>query len=149
LIPDIAVATAANKKVQIRNPGSVRPWQHVLDCLYGYVLLGAKLLNEEKEFSGAWNFSPFSNEAKTVEEITAIAKQSWDTIDIEFGTTPDNFHEAGLLMLDNSKAIEKLQWKPVWNTTAAVQKTMEWYKAFYNDKEVLTNTNIIDYLKKV
>ena len=149
LIPDIAAATAINKKVQIRNPGSVRPWQHVLDCLYGYVMLGAKLLNEEKEFAGAWNFSPFNSESKNVEDIAAIAKQSWDSIDIEFGTAPDNFHEAGLLMLDNTKAIKKLDWKPVWNTTEAVEKTIEWYKAYYRDNKILTDDDITDYLKKI
>lgn len=149
LVPDIVRAAAARKKVQIRNPKSIRPWQHVLDCLYGYVLLGAKLLNEEKQFADAWNFSPFSSEAKNVEEITAIAKQSWADIDIEFGTACDDYHEAGLLILDNSKAIAKLQWKPVWDTTTAVKKTIEWYKAYYRDKNMLTEDNIAEYLKKV
>ena len=149
LIPDIAIAAAQNKKVIIRNPKSVRPWQHVLDCLYGYLLLGAKLLHEEKAFSGAWNFSPYSAEAKNVEAIAAIAKNSWDNIDVEFGIVPDNFHEAGLLILDNAKAIAKLQWKPVWDTTEAVQKTIEWYKAYYNDKSILTGDNIAAYFKSI
>ena len=149
LIPDIAAATAINKKVQIRNPASVRPWQHVLDCLYGYVLLGAKLLNEEKDFAAAWNFSPFSNDTKTVEEIAVIAKKNWNNIDIEFGKTPDNFHEAGLLKLDNFKAINKLQWKPLWNTAQAIEKTIEWYKSFYQNNGMLTNNNIAEYLKNI
>jgi len=149
LIPDIAAATAIHKKVQIRNPKSVRPWQHVLDCLYGYILLGARLLNEEKQFAEAWNFSPYSSEVKNVEEITIIAKQSWENIDIEFGKPPDNFHEAGLLILDNSKAISKLQWKPVWDTKEAVKKTIEWYKAYCQDNSILTGDNIADYLKSI
>ena len=149
LIPDIAIASSNDKKVQIRNPRSVRPWQHVLDCLYGYLLLGARLLNEEKAFAEAWNFSPYSSETKTVEEITAIAKCSWNKIDIEFGTLPDNFHEAELLTLDNSKAIEKLHWKPIWNTTEAVQKTIEWYKTYYQDNRILTKNNIADYIKEI
>lgn len=149
LVPDIARATATRSKVNIRNPTSVRPWQHVLDCLYGYILLGARLLNGEREFAEAWNFSPYSNEAKNVEEIAAIAKKSWDDVEIEFGTVPHNFHEAGLLILDNSKAIKKLQWKPVWNTTQAVQKTIEWYKAYYTDRNILTDENIIGYLKNI
>ena len=149
LIPDIAIAASKNKKVYIRNPKSVRPWQHVLDCLYGYLLLGAKLLNEETEFAEAWNFSPNSNEIKNVEEITTLAKQHWSKINIECETPADNFHEAGLLILDNSKAIEKLQWKPVWDTTQAVKKTIEWYKAYYEDNRVLTNNNITDYLKSI
>jgi CDP-glucose 4,6-dehydratase len=112
-------------------------------------LLGAKLLNGEKEFAEAWNFSPFSSESRTVEEITAIAKHCWNDIDIEFGKPLDNFHEAGLLMLDNAKAISKLHWKPVWDTTEAVEKTIEWYKGFYNNNELLTSQNINDYLNNI
>ena len=129
LIPDIAIAASKSKKVQIRNPKSVRPWQHVLDCLYGYLLLGARLLNGEREFSEAWNFAPYMSETKNVADITAIAKRRWNNINVEFGMPPDNFHEAGLLLLDNSKAVERLHWKPVWNTTEAVEKTIDWYKA--------------------
>ena len=149
LIPDIAIASSKNEKVQIRNPKSVRPWQHVLDCLHGYLLLGAKLLNGEKDFAEAWNFSPRPGESKNVEEIAVIAKRTWEDIDIEFGPPPDNFHEAGLLMLDNFKAIEKLHWKPVWNITEAVQKTIGWYKAYYLDNRILTNDNITDFLKNI
>jgi CDP-glucose 4,6-dehydratase len=146
LIPDIAVATAAGEKVQIRSPLSVRPWQHVLDCLYGYILLGARLLNGETEYAEAWNFSPYSTEAKNVGEITAIAKSSWENIDISFGTPPDNFHEAGLLILNNSKAMAKLGWKPVWDTTTAVRKTMEWYKAYYNDGRLATTEQVQEFI---
>ena len=149
LIPDIARAAATRTKVNIRNPTSVRPWQHVLDCLYGYILLGARLLNEEVVFAEGWNFSPYSDEAKNVKEIAAIAKNNWNDIDIEFGTVSNNFHEAGLLILDNSKAIKKLQWKPIWPTTIAVQKTIEWYKAYYVDNNILTEENITDYLKNI
>jgi CDP-glucose 4,6-dehydratase len=149
LIADIAVAASQNKKVQIRNPLSIRPWQHVLDCLYGYLLLGAKLLEEKKEFAEAWNFSPYSTEAKNVEEIATIAKKNWDNIDIIFGTPPDNFHEAGLLILDNAKALAKLDWKPVWDTATAVNKTIEWYKAYYQGNNILTVSNIADYLNNV
>ena len=97
LIPDIAIASSKHKKVQIRNPKSVRPWQHVLDCLHGYLLLGARLLNGEKEFAEAWNFSPHINDTKNVEEIITIAKNSWNNIDIEFGTSPDNFPRSGIV----------------------------------------------------
>lgn len=149
LVPDIVRATSQQKKVQIRNPLSVRPWQHVLDCLHGYLLLGEKLLQEKKEFAEAWNFSPFSSEAKNVQEIAGFAKSSWDTIDLEFGTPPDNFHEAGLLILSNTKAVSTLGWKPVWNTEEAVQRTIGWYKEYYNEKKLLTRQDIADYLQKL
>ena len=149
LIPDIVKATSKGKKVKIRNPNSVRPWQHVLDCLYGYLLLGAKLLQENKAFSGAFNFSPNYSEIKNVQEVVATARQSWNEIDVEFGIPEENLHEAGLLILDNSKSIEELNWKPVWNTNEAVQRTVEWYKEFYINKEVISKIQIKNYLKQI
>lgn len=149
LIPDIALATSQHKKVTIRNPLSVRPWQHVLDCVYGYLLLGEKLLAGESKFAEAWNFSPFSSEAKNVEQIAAIAKEAWPDIDIKFGKTGEAVHEAGLLILDNSKAITKLGWKPVWNTVEAVQKTMHWYQQWYNNKKVITESQLKQYRAEV
>jgi CDP-glucose 4,6-dehydratase len=145
LFPDIALSSSQGRKVQIRNPKSVRPWQHVLDCLYGYLLLGAKLLNEEKAYAEPWNFSPYAFDVKDVEEITKVANHSWDKINIEFGEPTENFHEAGLLILDNSKAVEKLCWKPLWDTNQAVKKTIEWYKAYYQDGAILTDLNINEY----
>ncbi len=149
LIPDISIAASKNKKVQIRNPKSVRPWQHVLDCLYGYLLLGSKLLKEEKDFAEAWNFSPPGNEVKTVEEITVIAKKSWDKVTIEFPPSGQAFHEAALLSLDNAKAVQRLGWKPAWDTNKSVQRTIEWYKSFYDESKILTDDNIVEYLQDI
>jgi CDP-glucose 4,6-dehydratase len=146
LIPDIIKATSVGNKVSIRNPNSVRPWQHVLDCLTGYLLLGEKLLQENINFAEAWNFSPYSDDAKNVKEIADIAKKTWGNIDIEFGAPIDDFHEAGMLILNNSKAIEKLRWKPCWNTEMAVKKTIEWYKYYYENNINLTNDDIDNYL---
>jgi CDP-glucose 4,6-dehydratase len=149
LIPDIVKATAANNKVLIRNPNSVRPWQHVLDCLIGYLLLGEKLLQENIDFAKAWNFSPYSTDAKNVKDIADIAKQAWDEINIDFGQPVEDFHEAGLLVLDNTKAVEKLGWKPMWNTSLAVMKTIEWYKSFYTNDACKTHDDIEDYFKNL
>jgi CDP-glucose 4,6-dehydratase len=149
LIPDIVKATAANNKVLIRNPNSVRPWQHVLDCLIGYLLLGEKLLQGNIDFAKAWNFSPFSTDAKNVKDIADIAKQAWEEINIDFGLPIDDFHEAGLLVLDNTKAIEKLGWKPIWNTRLAVMKTIEWYKSYYKNDACKTHDDIEEYLKNL
>ncbi len=148
LIPDIAVATSKKQKVLIRNPLSVRPWQHVLDCLYGYMLLGAKLLQENTLFAEPFNFSPSSADAKTVEEVAIIAKQTWTDIEIEFGVPPENFHEAGLLILDNSKALKSLNWKPVWNTTESIEKTILWYKNYYIKNKVISKEQITEFFDK-
>jgi len=146
LLPDIAKAVSENRPVHIRNPRSVRPWQHVLDCQYGYLLLGARLLNGQKEFSRPFNFSPAPADVKNVEEIAAIAKKSWEDIDIAFGEVAENYHEAGSLMLDSSAAGKLLGWKPVWNTEEAVGKTIEWYKAFYKNDAVISEGQVKEYL---
>lgn len=146
LIPDMVKAAAKNDKVQIRNPQSVRPWQHVLDCLYGYLLLGSKLLKGEKAFAGPWNFSPSKTEIKNVEEITAVAKTQWNDISIEFGKPQQNFHEAGLLILDNSKAVTALGWKPAWDTITAVEKTIRWYRDYYLENKVTSMEQVREYL---
>jgi CDP-glucose 4,6-dehydratase len=149
LIPDIVKATSIGNTVKIRNPDSVRPWQHVLDCLYGYLLLGEKLLTGSAEFATSWNFSPYSFDAKTVGEVAQIAKSTWDSINVEIIQQNDSFHEAGLLKLDNTKAILDLRWKPVWNTEKAIQKTIEWYKEFYINNHVITKENIQTYIQEL
>jgi CDP-glucose 4,6-dehydratase len=146
LIPDIVRATAKQESVFIRNPQSIRPWQHVLDCLYGYLLLGEKLLLGKKEFTKAWNFAPYSMDAKTVSEVATIAQSIWSEVQIAFGKPDDNFHEAGILKLDNTQAMSQLHWKPLWNTQTAIEKTMAWYKAFYEKGEILTHQQIAEYL---
>jgi CDP-glucose 4,6-dehydratase len=145
LIPDIVKAAATHTTTQIRNPKAVRPWQHVLDCLYGYLLLGEKLLEQQSDFANPWNFAPHSFESKTVGEVVDLAKSIWQDISVEFGTPPDNFHEAGLLKLDNTKAISLLKWTPQWDTITAISKTIEWYKAYYSNKEILTQQHIEEY----
>lgn len=146
LIPDLVKSTALGHVAKIRNPEAVRPWQHVLDCLHGYLLLGAKLLNQETEFADAWNFAPYSFESKTVQEIALIGKRIWPDMNIEFEKPEDDFHEAGLLKLDNTKSIVKLQWKPKWNTETAVAETIAWYKAYYQDQSILTYRQIENFL---
>ena len=146
LIPDIIRATIENKVVNIRNPDAVRPWQHVLDCLYGYLLLGEKLLQKRIAYAEAWNFAPYSFESFTVKEVAGVAKSIWDSINIEFSQPQENFHEAGLLKLDSAKSISLLGWKPQWNTENAIRKTIEWYKGYYLDSKALTIDQIKSYL---
>ena len=82
-------------------------------------------------------------------EIVSIAKQSWNEIDVAFGLPEKNHHEAGLLILDNSKSIVQLKWKPVWNTTEAVQKTIEWYKEFYINKKVISKIQVNNFFNQI
>lgn len=146
LIPDIIKATVKKQVTQIRNPFAVRPWQHVLDCLYGYLLLGEKLLQEKKEFAESWNFAPYSFESKTVKEVADISKIIWPDVEIEFGNSVEGVHEAQLLKLDNTKSINLLGWKPKWNTEEAIKKTIEWYKEFYLNDKISTINQIKEFL---
>lgn len=145
LIPDIVKAAATKGVTNLRNPRAVRPWQHVLDCLHGYLMLGERLLKKETAFADAWNFAPYSFESMTVEEVAHVAQSVWEDISIEFGKPKDNPHEANLLKLDNTKAISLLGWKPKWNTEQAIQKTIEWYRTYYNDGELKTLEQIKEY----
>ena len=146
MIPDIVKAASKKRITKIRNPHAVRPWQHVLDCVYGYLLLGEKLLQEKVEFAEAWNFSPFSFESKTVGEVAALAKNIWVDINIEFEQSVENVHEAQLLKLDNTKALSLLGWKPKWNTTESIAKTIEWYKEFYLNGNLLTHKQVKEFI---
>ncbi|MBF0299215.1 MAG: CDP-glucose 4,6-dehydratase [Oligoflexia bacterium] len=161
LIPDIARAVSRGEKVIIRNPMSTRPWQHVLESLNGYLLLGEKLLIGKSEFASAWNFGPNDNGAMiTVEEIVKIVKQQWDST--EYIVEKDNSnnsnrssgsmsgndiaHEAMLLKLDSSKAITSLKWKNNWSYEQAISKTIEWYKNFYLERKINTFDDLQAFL---
>ena len=145
LIPDLIKATLSGEKTIIRNPLSIRPWQHVLDCLQGYLLLGKALLEEKKEFAEAWNFSPHAFESKTVQEVSDIAKKVWPSIEVEIEENEANHHEAGLLKLDSSKSVFHLNWNSKWNTQEAIEETILWYKKFYLEKEVITEQQIVKF----
>jgi CDP-glucose 4,6-dehydratase len=146
LFPDIIKATVDKKTTKIRNPYAIRPWQHVLDCLNGYLLLGEKLLKGNQEFANAWNFAPYSFESKTVSEVAEMSRSIWQDIKIEYIQTGNEYHEANLLKLDNTKAISSLGWKPKWNTEKAIEQTVNWYKEYYLKGNLLTYNQIEEFL---
>jgi CDP-glucose 4,6-dehydratase len=146
LIPDIIRAAVVKKEVIIRNPQAVRPWQHVLEPVYGYLLLGAKLLAGEKSFASAWNFGPRHNEVMNVNEVLNHARSLWN--DVKYKIEKDEkMHEAQLLMLDCSKANDVLNWHPVWNTEQAIYHTINWYREYYLQNRISTKHDFDSYLK--
>jgi CDP-glucose 4,6-dehydratase len=147
LIPDMMRAVSRNEKVTIRNPQAVRPWQHVLEPLSGYLLLGQKLLEGRKEFAEAWNFGPGEEGTVTVREICAQIKTVWPKIDCEINALPGQPHEAGLLRLDCSKARTRLSWSPVWDGKTAIEKTALWYRAFYETNALRSLDDLACYIK--
>lgn len=146
LIPDLMKAASQNQEAIIRNPLSIRPWQHVLDCISGYLLIGAHLLNENKSVAKAWNISPEKDDVMNVESVIKLAQSGWSKIKYIVNSDKNNPHEANLLMLDNSEIKNTLQWKPVFSTSQAIQITTDWYKQYYTQGEILSSMQINKYL---
>ena len=148
LIPDVMRAVSKNEKVIIRNPEAIRPWQHVLEPLSGYLLLGQKLLEGKIEFAEAWNFGPNDEGSVSVKEIVEIIKTYWDKIDYEISIDSNNPYEANFLKLDCSKAHIRLKWQNVWDAQETFAKTVEWYKKYYTDKNVSSMNDLKNYIQK-
>lgn len=147
LITDIMLSVSQGKKVSIRNPKATRPWQHVLEPLSGYLYIGQKLLEKKVEFADAWNFGPSDEGSICVEEVVKNVKKHWDKIDYEINIDPNQLHEANLLKLDCSKAHILLKWKDVWDSQTTFEKTVKWYKSFYEeDKNILTEQDLDSYI---
>jgi CDP-glucose 4,6-dehydratase len=146
LIPDLIKATINNKEVEIRNPNSTRPWQHILDAISGYLLLGEKLLNNEKTYEGAWNFAPVNEEAISVKKVINYAKQAWIKIQRPIVASIETTqHEATSLQLDSTKAWFLLSWTNKFATQQAVEWTIEWYKEFYENNKIITMEQLEKY----
>ncbi len=151
LIPDIAKALNANNDVLIRNPKAVRPWQHVIEPLFGYLELGVKLNSDPIKYAQSYNFGPNINEALSVEEMVAKSINCWGSGTYTIEVNSNNPHEAGLLKLDISKALNDLNWKPVFNAQTAVERTINWYKKYYKNTSVteLMESDIEYYQSKI
>lgn len=129
LIPDIVRAVYKGEPLEIRSPNATRPWQHVLDALHGYLLLGERLLNGEKSFARAWNFGPDETGNCRVVDILSSIKAGWP--DVEWLVRENSeLHEATLLQLDSSTARRDLNWQPVWSLQETLAETASWYQAY-------------------
>lgn len=147
LIPDLMRAVSRSEKVHIRNPRATRPWQHALEPLSGYLLLGQKLLEGRTDCARAWNFGPSDEENISVGEIVEEIKKSWPKLKYSIRTSADQPHEAGLLRLDCSQARTGLQWRPVWSAPIAVEKTAAWYRAYYDNADIISELQIRSYIE--
>jgi CDP-glucose 4,6-dehydratase len=133
LIPDIVRSLMLDKPVVIRNPNAVRPWQHVLEPIVGYLSLGMYLEQQPDKFSEAYNFGPQSEDALTVEKMLQLAIVTWCAGNYQIEKEANQPHEAGLLKLDISKVKMNLNWSPKMDATHTVKLTLDWYKCFKND----------------
>lgn len=135
LIPDLVRATVARTSLEIRSPDARRPWQHVLDCLHGYLHLGAGLLAGRRELADAWNFGPDQAANATVAAVLDKARTFWPALRWHTTGQPQP-HEAGTLYIDSAKARAVLGWRPVWNLDAALDRTIGWYQTFLESGRV-------------
>ena len=148
IIPDCVRTVMKKKSLVIRSPLATRPWQHVLEPVSGYLVLGKKLFLNPRRFSGSWNFGPRANEVKNVKEVAKIiirdiSSEKKTKIIFKKGS----FKEANLLKLNSNKAKEVLNWTTRWTMNQALRKTSQWYKHYLRKKNTrqLTNNQIDNY----
>jgi len=150
LIPDIIKSILEKKKIIIRNPEAIRPWQHVLEPLSGYLTLAQNLYNNPQKAIGAWNFGPSDIDAKPVLWIVEQFCKKWsESVSFEIDKDPHP-HEANYLKLDSTKARNILGWVPVWNLEQTIDKIIEFYLAYIERKNTIEicNSQIDQYLSR-
>ncbi len=128
IVPDFMRSLDEKKPISLRNPGAIRPWQHVLEPLYGYLLLGATMINRGHSFSGAWNFGPLYKNNMTVEDLVRRFIETGKQGEMQIPDQREKFHEAGFLSLDISKAVHQLGWHPVLDIDTMVRFTLDEYR---------------------
>jgi len=129
LIPDAVKSWKANKTLEIRSPHSVRPWQHVLEPLNGYLILAEDTFYNSK-LAGAYNFGPSKNDETTVKDLIEQAQVAYEKGEIEYLESKSPLHEANLLSLNAEKATSNLNFYPRWRLEETIHKTISWYKNF-------------------
>jgi CDP-glucose 4,6-dehydratase len=136
LIPDMVRAFTAGESVVIRNPGAVRPWQHVFEALHGYLLLLEQMDLQLRVFSQPWNFGPTDADARDVAWIVEQFVNTWGDAEWRVELDEDQLHEAHLLKLDCSKARRDLDWRPVLELGQAMEWIADWYRSYYDSADV-------------
>jgi CDP-glucose 4,6-dehydratase len=145
LIPDLVRAVGAKRSLEIRSPNATRPWQHVLESLSGYLMLGQKLFEGQRDFAQAWNFGPEPEGNRKVSEVLGLMARDWPEVSWHTTDQPQP-HEANLLYLDSAKAHSLLQWRPVWQLDQALAATADWYRAWLQDGRVESRSQIAAYI---
>jgi CDP-glucose 4,6-dehydratase len=152
IVPDCIRALMEQKPILVRNPAAIRPWQHVLECLSGYLWLAARLYGEPKDspLATPFNFGPEPSARQPVRRLVEEILRSWPGQWVD-GSTPNSVHEAVLLSLSIEKAGALLGWSPGWNFQEAIQRTVSWYHQRHVDKNAnmleFSSSQIDDYVK--
>jgi len=145
LIPDLARAVAAQQPLVIRSPKATRPWQHVLEPLAGYLRIGQLLLEGQREAAGAYNLGPDDASNQSVETVLNALAKNWPAVHWQLDAAPQP-HEAKLLHLKSDKAKRELGWQGIWSLEQCLAATAEWYRAYIDNKSVLTAGQLDDYI---
>ena len=148
IIPDCIRALEDGRPIDIRSPKSVRPWEHVLEPLSGYMLLAQKMWEHPTEYCEGWNFGPESDSVSTVWNVATAMIECFGYGELKDVSDPNALHEANLLMLDITKAKTRLGWKPRLDTKRCAVLTSDWYKKYKTqDVYSLCVEEINDFLK--
>jgi len=148
IIPDLIRSIINNKPIEIRNPSSTRPWQHVFDVLYGYLILGKNLYNNPQKFSEAYNFSPQEkNEVKVIDLIDSFIKNIGKG-SYEINIDKNSPHESKFLQLNSNKAIKELKWNAKYDIESTVKASSFWYTNYISDKNIanVSSKQVSDYI---
>ncbi|WP_313950704.1 CDP-glucose 4,6-dehydratase [Accumulibacter sp.] len=150
LIPDAIRAFLDRRPLQVRHPGAIRPWQHVLEPLAGYLMLAEQLHRQGPSFAEAWNFGPAEDSTHSVEQVLQVLVGIWSDGAAWTGDGTSHPHEAHHLRLDASKAIAALGWHPVWSLDSALRMTVDWYRAHSHDADMaaISRQQINDYCRQ-
>jgi len=145
LLPDAVRALSAGQVVEIRKPEATRPWQHVLDPLAGYLLLGQRLIEGDVSCATGWNFGPDNAAVLTVRDVLERFRAGLPDLKVQYGDDRADLHEASSLRLDCSKANTELNWHPVWDSARAIDQASKWYAAYLGDGTLSTVSDIDAY----
>jgi CDP-glucose 4,6-dehydratase len=153
IIPDIVRSILNNKPLELRNPSSIRPWQHVLEPILGYLMLAYKLYTNPNNFSQSYNFGPNLEDALSVQDVVKLAYNNWPYLGkVNYSRVINEQHETKTLKLDISKVKNDLSWTPTYNAQKAIQITMDWYRNYQlkkTDVDIFTKNQIEDFLNTV
>lgn len=150
ILPDCVRAAEQGQTIIVRNPHAIRPYQHVLDCLSGYLVLAQKQYEDKYKYEGNYNFGPDDKSCINTAKLVDLFCESWGDRQTWESKSDDGPHEAQFLKLDCSKAKNVLGWKPCWNIETAIDKTVEWSKEYLESKDIskYTENQIMEYLER-
>ncbi len=137
IVPDAIASLESHNPIRLRNPNATRPWQYVLDPLYGYMRLAVELADRPKYFSGSWNFGPENQSIRTVNELADILMQEWGEGQIEHQIDPNAPYESTLLHLSSEKAQQQLNWRALWSFERAAKESARWYREIFDGGDPL------------